>query len=323
MKDNSRNLYISVESLRNGITSRLIPLLFAAFLITMFLSLARIPTVGFHAFIVLQVFLLSATAILFVGRKRIRPDASALVVVGILCLLLISGVATLGLLSAAFVLGPIISLYLMLLGHRRSAYTSIVLILAYLSAMAVFFVSGLFESAASPDIYVRSSIAWMSMIAAVGGVSVAFVAPLELVPGALERSEERFRLAFENANVGICLTSLEGRLLKVNNALCEMLGYSCEELEKMSVSDITSKDDRETSLTFIEKAPQGGSTKISFEKRYIHKHGDIIWANVSSTLNIDSLGNSQVLYHPYPKCHRTQANGSRFTRKRRTNESHS
>ncbi len=291
MKDNSQNLYISVESLRNRITSRLVPLLFIVFLVASFLSLARIPTMGFRPFMILQLLLLGVNAILYIVRKRVRPDVSAMVMTGILSLLLIAGVGALGLLSVTFVLGPIISLYLMLLGHRKSAYTSIVVILVYLSAMAVLFVSGAFESPVSPDVYARSSIAWMLMIAAVGGVSVAFVVPLELVPGVLQGSEERFRLAFENANVGICLTSLEGRLLKVNSKLCEMLGCDREELEQMNVSDITHQDDREVSLDFIKSAPMGGSAEVSFEKRYIHKRGDVVWANVSSSLIRDSQRN--------------------------------
>ena len=53
-----------------------------------------------------------------------------------------------------------------------------VVILVYLSVMAALFFSGVFESAAYPNLYVRSSIAWMLMITAVGGVSFAFVAPL-------------------------------------------------------------------------------------------------------------------------------------------------
>ena len=93
MKNDSQNLYISVESLRNRITSRLIPALFVALLISMFLSLARIPTMGFHVFMLLQIFLLVAMAILYAARKRIRSDASALVMVGILSLFLIFGVA--------------------------------------------------------------------------------------------------------------------------------------------------------------------------------------------------------------------------------------
>ena len=288
MINGTQNLYLSFESLRDRITSRLVPFFLVALLLNMIFSLARIPTMGFRPFMLLHVLLFGMITILYIARRRIRPDTTALIMVGFLSLLLLSGVATLGLLSASLVLGPMISLYLMLLGHRKSAYASVVLILAYLSAMAVLHVSGVLESTASPALYVRSSTAWVLVIIAVCGVSVAFVAPFELVPGALEGSEERFRRAFENANVGSCLISLEGHLLKVNDALCEMLGYSREELEQMSISDITHQDDRDASLNFIKHAATGGATEVKLEKRYLHKKGDVIWANAASSLIRDS-----------------------------------
>ena len=288
MKDERQNVIISVESLRNRITSRLTPLLFAALLINMVLSLARIPTIGFRPFMLLHALFLGISAILYFIRKRIPPDISAFVMIGILFSMLIAGVASLGLLSATFVLGPMIALYLILLGHRKSAYTSIAVILIYLAVMGVLFVTGLIDSVAIPNLYARSSTAWMLMLLAVGCVSVAFVFPFELVPDALEESEERFRLAFENTNVGTCLTGLEGRLLKVNDAFCGMLGYSRQELEQMSVSDITHHDDRGMTLDFIEHAQRGGEEKISLDKRYIHKRGDVILANASSSLIRDS-----------------------------------
>jgi len=213
--------------------------------------------------------------------------------IGIISLLFVSGVASFGLLSVTFVLAPMIALYLMLLGHRKSAYMSIVITFIYLSVVGALFVSGVFTSAALPDFYVRSSLAWMLIIVAVAGVSIALVAPLELVPGALEGSEERFRLAFENANVGICLTNPDGRLLKVNDALCEMLGYTQRELEDMSISDITYREDGLESLNIMKRAAAEGKEKINFEKRYVHKRGDIVWANVSSSLILDSSHHPQ------------------------------
>jgi len=264
--------------------------MFAALLINVCISLVRIPIMGFHPFMLLHVCLFFVGAILYFARKRLRPDISAFVIVAMFCLLLISGVATLGLLSATFVLGPMTTLYLMLLGRRKLAYASIIVTVAYIATIGILYVSGTLQSAAPPDLYMRSPAAWMLAIVAVAGASVAFVAPFELIPGALEGSEERFRLAFENANVGICFTSLEGRFLKANNALCEMLGYSREELEQLPFSDITHPDDKVLSLNAIKRQQSGGAEKVNFEKRYIHKRGDVIWANVSSSLIRDSQG---------------------------------
>ena len=242
---------------------------------------------------ILHIFLVGAVIILYIARKRIRSHTSAFVVLGFLSLLLIFGVATLGLLSATFILGPLISLYLMLLGHRKSAYVSIVAVLLYLSIMAILFLSGVFESAVSPILYVNSRISWILMIVVVAGTSIGFVASLELVPGALPGSEERFHLAFENANVGMCLTSLDGRFLRVNNALCEILGYAREELERMSVSEVTHEDDRELTLHSIQQQQGAGKGKVNFEKKYIHKQGSVVWTSISSSLIRDSQNHPQ------------------------------
>ena len=241
----------------------------------------------------LHLFLFCVSALLYFARKRLRTQISGLVIVGIVALFLISSVATLGLLSVTFVVVPIIALYLMLLGHRKSAYASIIAIFIYLLIIGFLFTSGRIDPIVSPDGYVRSAIAWMLMIVVVVGVSIGFVAPFELIPGVLEGSEERFRLAFENANVGIFLAGLEGRILKVNDALCKMLGYSSQELEQMNISDITYRDDKDVTLNYIPWQQIGGIEKANLQKRYLHKRGDVIWADVSSSLIRDSEHNPQ------------------------------
>src|SRR5208283_1977038 len=194
MKDDNQNIYFSLALLRNRITNRLIPLFFVTLLISLTLSLERIPMIGFRPLMSLHIFLMVMMAILFVARYRIRPDLSVLIMIAMLSSVLIIGVATLGLLSASFVLSPIIAMYLMLLGHRKSAYISIVITCIYLIVMGILFISGIFGSTVSPDLYVRTPIAWMIMVVSISGVSIAFVVPFEMVPGALERSEEQFRL---------------------------------------------------------------------------------------------------------------------------------
>ena len=63
-------------------------------------------------------------------------------------------------------------------------------------------------------------------------------------PGELLRAaEERFRLAFDHAPIGMALTSAEGRWLQVNRSLSELLGYSVEEMRSMSFRDVSHPDD--------------------------------------------------------------------------------
>jgi PAS domain S-box-containing protein len=107
---------------------------------------------------------------------------------------------------------------------------------------------------------------------------------------ALQEIGERFRLAFENANIGMCLVDLQGRLTKVNHQMCEIFGYSQEELEGMTVNDIAHPEDLNISTTFIQRATSGEIEYTHFEKRYFHKDGHIVWGAVSSSLVRDPQG---------------------------------
>jgi two-component system, cell cycle sensor histidine kinase and response regulator CckA len=103
-------------------------------------------------------------------------------------------------------------------------------------------------------------------------------------------SEERFRLAFENANDGVCLVDTDGNLVIVNNRMCEIFGYSKKELESMTVNDIALPEDRDISPKFIKKSIAGEDENSVFEKRYFHKQGHIIWGQISSSIIRDEKG---------------------------------
>lgn len=105
---------------------------------------------------------------------------------------------------------------------------------------------------------------------------------------ALRLSEERFRTAFENATVGMDIAAPSGKLLKVNAALCKMLGYSKEELLQMSYQDVTHPDDLKTSEAFDSQLTSGKMAHINFEKRFIRKDGRVIWTLLSLAIVRDS-----------------------------------
>ena len=107
---------------------------------------------------------------------------------------------------------------------------------------------------------------------------------------ALRGSEERFRLAFENANDGVCLVDTDGNLVRVNNRMCDIFGYSKKELESMTVNDIAHPEDKDISPRFIKKSISGEVESAVFEKRYFHKQGHIIWGQVSSSIIKDAKG---------------------------------
>ncbi|MBU1451867.1 MAG: PAS domain S-box protein, partial [Proteobacteria bacterium] len=107
---------------------------------------------------------------------------------------------------------------------------------------------------------------------------------------ALAESEEKFRLAFDNANIGVCLVDLDGRILSANQRLCEFTGYTQKELEGNSVNDHAHPDDMDLSDEFIKRSLAGEEQETVFEKRYLHKRGRVVWGQVCYALARDSQG---------------------------------
>lgn len=101
---------------------------------------------------------------------------------------------------------------------------------------------------------------------------------------ALRESEQRFRAIFETSGVGIGLSDLQGRLLETNPAFQAMLGYSAEELRYKNFLQLTHPDDVEFEIENIQKELSGDKTaKSRFEKRYIRKGGQTIWARLTAS----------------------------------------
>lgn len=106
----------------------------------------------------------------------------------------------------------------------------------------------------------------------------------------IEESEERFRVIFERSAIGKSLTKPDGSLLQVNRAFADMLGYSIEELHRLNFAHITHPDDVAESRECIRSLVAGEQTDCRFEKRYLHKNGDTVWADVSTTLQRNAQG---------------------------------
>jgi PAS domain S-box-containing protein len=98
---------------------------------------------------------------------------------------------------------------------------------------------------------------------------------------ALRDSEERFRLTFEQAAVGIAHVAEDGRWLRVNQKLCEIVGYSQEELRKLTFQDITHPADLAADVEQARKVITGELDHYSMEKRYIRKDGSLVWINLT------------------------------------------
>jgi PAS domain S-box-containing protein len=101
---------------------------------------------------------------------------------------------------------------------------------------------------------------------------------------ALRESEERFRTAFEDAPVGMCLTAPGGRFLRVNQAFADFLGYAPRELRGKHFLDVTHPDDRPPSIERFRQTLDGATDRFSLEKRYMRRDGAVVWGIVSTRL---------------------------------------
>jgi len=98
---------------------------------------------------------------------------------------------------------------------------------------------------------------------------------------ALRESEERFRSTFEQAAVGIAHVAPDGRWLRVNQKLCEITGYTAEELSKLTYQEITHPDDLDADEQQAAKVASGELDHYALEKRYIRKDGSPVDASIT------------------------------------------
>ncbi|MFL9830436.1 PAS domain S-box protein [Flavobacterium sp. ST-87] len=110
----------------------------------------------------------------------------------------------------------------------------------------------------------------------------------------LRVSEETFRANFEQAAIGMALLNEKGQWLKVNKRLCKILGYTKDELLKLTFQDITFPNDLETDLILLEELIGGKRDGYTMEKRYFHKNGEIVYVILGVSMVKDE--NGKILY---------------------------
>jgi diguanylate cyclase (GGDEF)-like protein/PAS domain S-box-containing protein len=111
---------------------------------------------------------------------------------------------------------------------------------------------------------------------------------------ALERSEKLFRSTYDSAAIGMALLNLGGRFIKANQALCNIVGYTEEELCQKTFAEITHPDDLEANRSLMRELVAGACVNYQMEKRYFHKDGRIIWILLTGSATHDSR--NEVLY---------------------------
>jgi PAS domain S-box-containing protein len=95
-------------------------------------------------------------------------------------------------------------------------------------------------------------------------------------------TEQRFRRYFELPLIGLAITSPDRRLIEVNQKLCDMFGYSVDELTGMSWVEITHPEDVAENVRLLEQALRGETEGYSMDKRFIHRKGGIVWGSLSA-----------------------------------------
>ena len=118
---------------------------------------------------------------------------------------------------------------------------------------------------------------------------------IEIRSHALRESEERFRKLFEQGPLGIAIVGLDYRFVAANGALCAMVGYSEEELTKLTFVDITHPDDIEEDVGSADKLLRGEIQSYKVEKRYLRKNDEVIWIHLTASIVRDDQG--KALYY--------------------------
>ncbi|MDZ7958600.1 MAG: PAS domain S-box protein [Aulosira sp. DedQUE10] len=117
----------------------------------------------------------------------------------------------------------------------------------------------------------------------------AEIAERQRIEEALRESEQQFRAAFHQAAVGIAHVGIDGRWLLVNQRLCDIVGYTRDELQLRTFQDITYPDDLKADLNYVDQILAGNIQIYSLEKRYFRKDSSLVWINLTVSLVHDAF----------------------------------
>lgn len=133
---------------------------------------------------------------------------------------------------------------------------------------------------------------WMDENGEIGGIIMftEVITSLKATEDALRESEQLFRLALEHASIGKALVYTDGRFMKVNDALCQMVGYTEQELMQTDFQSITHPEDLDKDLGHVKLMLEGQEESFQMEKRYFHKDGHIVWVLLSASILRDENG---------------------------------
>jgi diguanylate cyclase (GGDEF)-like protein/PAS domain S-box-containing protein len=110
---------------------------------------------------------------------------------------------------------------------------------------------------------------------------------------ALRTSEERLRAVFDGSAIGIGVSGMDGRVVQVNQAFADLLGYSCDEMLQLLVPDLTHPEDPPDMWALYESVIHGDVEHARMEKAYYRKDGGVVWTDLTVSLIRDVWGNPE------------------------------
>jgi PAS domain S-box-containing protein len=144
---------------------------------------------------------------------------------------------------------------------------------------------------------------------------VAMLLELQHKSAELRASEERFRAAFEGAPIGMGLSTVSGRWLEVNDALCELLGRPQTQLLRRPLWDLVHASDREHERDAVRRLLRDRPLFDQSEKRFMRPDGDVVHAIVSVSLTADSNDRPQgYIWHVVDVTEQRRAESERAAR---------
>ena len=105
-----------------------------------------------------------------------------------------------------------------------------------------------------------------------------------------EQVDQRLRNTVENAPVGMTLVDLSHRFVEPNKRLCQMLGYSADELTKLTFQDVTHADDVSLDMALLDQLVAGEIDSYELEKRYVQRDGSLLWGRLAVSVLRDETG---------------------------------
>ena len=128
----------------------------------------------------------------------------------------------------------------------------------------------------------------------------------------LREAQERFRSTFENAPIGMALTAVDGRFVRVNRALAQMVGRAEDQLEGASALSLTHPDDREAVQEALRRLVTGADPNHRLEQRFVHADGRPVWVALTASIVRDPHGHPLYLMSQVEDVTERRASGARL-----------